>query len=603
MPTLDQTLLCQSVRIAVTGVFLLSSACSSESSAQMAEARAAATAACTTIGGDPAVASSSVGAACVGCTVENAAHAADGDLASHATLHTDAAVAQGVSVRATRPDMTLPAGPFGAVVRELRVNSFAANPYFFLRTYLDGALQEEFVVGFSTGLNTGAPPGERIVQAAATQGFDAIEVSVGGAAMAGDFSLEVIEMCGAVAAEPEAEEPGTERVFAPAGNGPSWTLQGPGRHTTAEMRGWFAALEAAADSGAAVTLPVSYFAGTVVGPLVVPTAQTMNVVLTRSKMLDTATFFQINTVDHMGPFVRVYEGHLVDSPAALVHLTLADDFMRGVVRIQNDLYLVRIGMNGNLPAAIGAGGNPGYAYHEPASGEPVGCPADYIPNNNLDLLGPSGGHRWIPPYLSPEYLLSNGAAPELEARIILDADLDAYRQWGRHLPAMMIAMHVEQSVTYRHQVGVRFRIAGVHLNTIAGYYPTPLDTAATFDYMERWWGGYMADQRDIVHLLTGQPIGTYMASCIGGAGTRYGYFYTATNGESSVPSFRNMNIVSHEIGHLFSAHHHYANHVEAPGSATVMIQGYTPGDMAVFSSLSRTVIRGWAEEYLSAPTE
>jgi hypothetical protein len=365
------------------------------------------------------------------------------------------------------------------------------------------------------------------------------------------------------------------------------------------MGGWFAALEAAADSGESVVLPVSYFAGTVVGPLVVPTDQTMNVTLERSRMLDQSTFFQINTVNHTGPFVRVYEGHVVDRPNSLVQLTLTDDFMRGVVRIDNDIFLVRVGTDGNLPAALSAGGNPGYAYKEPASGDPVGCPADDIPNNNQDVPGINGGHRFIPPYMSPEFVLTAGEAPELEARIILDADLDAYKQWGRHLPAMMIAMHAEQSVTYRHQVGVRFRIAGVHLNTIEGYYPEPFDTPATFDYMERWWGSYLGDQRDIVHLITGKPINTYMASCIGGAGTRYGYFYTSTGQESTVASFRTMNFISHEIGHLFSAHHHYANHVEAPGSATLMIQGYTPGDVPVFSSLSRGVMRGWAEQYLS----
>jgi len=265
---------------------------------------------------------------------------------------------------------------------------------------------------------------------------------------------------------------------------------------------------------------------------------------------------------------------------------------------------VRVGTNGNLPAALVAGGAPDYAYQEPASGDPVGCPADSIPGNNEDPNLPggvaiNGGHRFVPPYMSPEYVLQIGEAPELQARIILDADLDAYQRWGRHLPAMMIATHVEQSSTYRHQVGVRFRIAGVHLNTIPDYYPRPLDTIATFDSMDRWWGHYLTERRDIVHLLTGQPISTYMASCIGGAGSPHGYFYTSTAGESSTASFRSMNFMSHEIGHLFSAHHHYGNHVEAGGgSATIMIQGYTSGDVPVFGSLERTVIRGWAEEYL-----
>jgi hypothetical protein len=121
--------------------------------------------------------------------------------------------------------------------------------------------------------------------------------------------------------------------------------------------------------------------------------------------------------------------------------------------------------------------------------------------------------------------------------------------------------------------------------------------------MKAWWGNYMTDRRDIVHLLTGQPISTYMAGCIGGAGTPAGFFYTSTGIETTTASFRPMNFMSHEIGHLFSAHHHYGNHVEYPGSATIMIQGYTPGDLPVFGSLERGVIRGWAEQYLAPVAE
>ena len=583
------------------GAVLLCSACSrSESDPLQTEPKAlAAEVMCTVLGGDKAVASFEIAENCVNCTVQNAEKAADGRLDSDATLHSSAALSQGVSLRVTRPDRTFAGGrPIGAVVRETRLGSAASNPYLRLRTYLAGALQEELVAGVASGINVFAAGTQaRLLEAQATKDFDALELSVGGSAMAGEFSMEIVEMCSEVAPAPE-DNTAPERFFAPAGEGASWTLQHPGRYATSEMRDWFAVLENAADAGAAVALPVSSFAGTAVGPYFAPSDQIMNVALTRSRMLDEDTFFQINTVDHTGPFVRVYEGHVVDRADSLVHLTLADDFLRGVVRIGNDLYLVRIGMLGNLPVALRDGGDPTYVRRQPQSGDPVGCPADPIPNNNQDVPGVNGGHRLLPPYLSPQFILARGEAPELEARIILDADLDAYRDWGRHLPAMMIAMHVEQSVTYRHQVGVRLRIAGVHLNTIEGYYPEPFDTPATFDYMEAWWGGYMADRRDIVHLLTGKLIDTYMASCIGAAGTPYGYFYTSTDSEYEVASFHGINVMSHEIGHLFGAHHHYANHVEYPGSATLMLQGYTPGDIPVFSSLSRGVIRGWAEQYL-----
>lgn len=579
----------------------LGSACTGgQGSGERLEPRSGETS-CSVMGGPQAMATGSVAATCVGCRVDGAQAAADGELESYGVLYTDAAILNGVSLRVTRQDTIYPAGRrFGAMIRELRSNSFAANPYLFLRTYLDDQLQDEFVVGFSMGINTGAPPDLRIIEGMATKDFDAIEVAVGGSAMAGDFSLEVMEMCQEVTGgdEPPGNDPNVERPFAPAESAIHWTQKKPGPQTTAEMRHWFALLESAADSGEPLSVPVSYFAGSATSFLLAPSQEVLDVVLSRSKMLGEETFFQINTMDYAGPFVRIYEGHAAGNPNSLVHLTLADDFMRGAARINDDLFLIRIGTEGNLPAELAQGGSPAYVARKPASGEPVGCPADDIPNNNQDLPNTNGGHRLIPPYLSPEYALGIGDAPELEARIILDADLAAYREWGRHLPAMMIAMQVEQALTYRHEVGIRFRITGVHLNTIKGYYPEPLDTPATFDYMESWWGHYQVETRDIVHLLTGQPINTYMASCIGAAGSAYGYFYTSTHSETAMPGFRNMNFISHEIGHLFSAHHHYANHAESPGSATLMLQGYTPGDMPVFSSLSRGVIRGWAEEYL-----
>lgn len=589
---------------ATFGLALLGAACSgpADMSRQPPLKADGSVSSCIAMGGPDAKVDYFIPPICVGCRVDDPESAGDGDLQSLATMHSDASAAAGIRLRVSRAASPVAAGNhFGAVIRERRSASAATNPYLRLRTFLAGELQEDFAIGASSGVNLSSNDAHRSISAQAQLDFDAIEILLGGPAAAGDLTVDVMEMCARILDAPAPqEEQQAERAFGSARPGSKWTQRLPGQATSAEMQQWFERFEAATDQGVSVTLPVRHYAGEIVGPVMVGTEDQIEVVLSRSAMLDEDSFFQINAQDYFGPFLRVYEGKIAGREDSLVHLTLADDFMRGIVRRGDEVFLVREGMDGNLPRALQPGGRPGYAAAQPDSGEPVSCPEDHIPNNNQDAPGTNGGHRWIPPYLDPAFALGLGDSPELVARIILDADLDAYHQWGRHLPAMMVAQQVEQAATYRHQVGVQFRIVGVHLNTIAGYYPEPLDTPATFDFMEAWWGGYYRDDRDIVHLLTGQPIGTLMASCIGSAGTPYGFFYTSTSTDGTTANLRSANIIGHEIGHLFGAHHHYGNHVEAPGSATLMIQGYTPGDVPIFASVSRGVIRGWAEQYLES---
>lgn len=390
----------------------------------------------------------------------------------------------------------------------------------------------------------------------------------------------------------------------PAPGATHWTQQPLPENASPEIRDYFVKFERTAETDSILSIPMQRVSndGQPLG------AQFVQAKLRRSAMLSEHSFFQINGIDRYGPFVRLYEGEIADQPGSLIHLTLADDFIRGSARAGTDYYLIRIGMAGNLPVNLQRTSPEPQPSRIPAAGAPQGCPEDGIPGNHQDPSLPgvnlNGFHRLVPPYLNPQFGLGLSDAPELLARVILDADLDAFADWGRHLPAMMIGLLFEQDTTYRVEVGVRHAIAGVHLNLIKDYFPTPLDQPDPFDQLDAWWGHYKTADRDIVHLLSGQEVGVFKANCIGGAGSPFGYFYTTTQTESADRVHRETaNIISHEIGHLYSAHHHYGNLVEAGDGKPTLMFGTGVGvgigsGPPVFSSLSRSVIRGWAEEFL-----
>lgn len=558
---------------------------------------------CLVLGGSTSLVSSRVSDTCVGCRVDNATNAGDVNLETFSTLHNDASALESASsVRVTQSATEFPAGrTVGAIIRRSQLAGIAGNPFIVLNTYLGGSLQETLPIGSSSGFRTYnllEPNDLQVISSETTQAFDAVEIALGGPIMVGRMSIDVHEVCSNILEPPISHIP----EFASANPNIHWTQQAPPDTMTPAMEQWFEQLEQAADTGAEIWLPTTHHEGSTAAVISMSEDDGFSARIRRSDILDENSFFQINAIDYQGPFVRIYEGNISGDESALVYILLADDFLRGVVRNADGVFLIREGTDGNLPLTLAAGEATEYASNEPISGDPQGCPEDDIPNNHEDLPFFNGGHRFVPPFMDPNYALNGAEEPLLQARIILDADLEAFQRWGRHLPALMIAMQIEQGSTFHYELGVRFSIAGVHMNLLPEYFPTPFDTPETFDYIDAWWGNYKVAERDMVHLHTGRPIAIKMASCIGAAGTAGGYLFTSTADETSDSGFSNINIISHEIGHLFSAHHQYGNHAEtaenSAGSATIMIQGYTPGSEPNFSSLSRAIMRGWAKEYL-----
>jgi hypothetical protein len=351
-------------------------------------------------------------------------------------------------------------------------------------------------------------------------------------------------------------------------------------------------IEAAIAANATVVLPTIKLNSTL-GADTFGDPQDLELRLTHSKVLAPDAFFEINGLPAEKPFMRAYEGHVEGLPANITHVLVSEDFIRGAVRMGDDMNLIRIAMKGNRPLDMPrrpADPSPAPAKKPPQSPEPSGCPTDMFLN--------VAEVRAVPPYISPMTGVGPADKPLLKSRVILDADYKAIWLWGeRHMPAMMVGMLMEMDLTYRYEVGVRHTIVGVHLNKIQNFYQdtTP---SAPFPEMMRWWDGHHAGERDVVHLYSGYDTGYAQANCIGSIGTTAGYSFSPIPWEDQNGWFH-QNVLAHELGHLYSAHHHYGNHAESH-LATIMIQGYTPGVQPQFGSLERTVIRGWAEEYLPA---
>ncbi|HVL48524.1 MAG TPA: zinc-dependent metalloprotease family protein [Candidatus Thermoplasmatota archaeon] len=359
----------------------------------------------------------------------------------------------------------------------------------------------------------------------------------------------------------------------------------------------------AAATGATVKIPATAVVETF--PLSTGTGRALDlpVKLRPSPLLSNATWAEVDGVRVAMPAIEVYEGEVENRPGWKVRLTTTDQWTRGVVLAPrfNVLgmtpaggvipYLVRIGLEGNVP----------YGTELPSDKPGAGPTVRTGPDGAWMFDAPNWPQQdcleLVPPHVAP--VLERPATQKaITAKIVLDGDARFGEALGNHSFPMMIAMLNEVDPIYEQEVGIRFSLVGAHLNTDPDYYPDPKKEAPLTKAAE-YWNGRKDVDRDVVHVFTGYPSNYAMANCIGGAGIPdIGYTFTPLGWEIDSVYFH-TSAFAHELGHIFSAHHHYGNHVETDGGlATIMIQGYTPGFRPVFSTLSKTVIRGWAEQYI-----
>ncbi len=321
-------------------------------------------------------------------------------------------------------------------------------------------------------------------------------------------------------------------------------------------------------------------------------SETFEVEVAAVDLLNASAFAEIDGEAVAMPFVETYAGTVVGTGEP-VAITLTESWVSGTVRVDDQNYRVRIGMDGNFPAGTVAaernqearmqGRQPlmnlgGWTFDKDGQ-EPHDCLS----------LTPTDHSPVVPDVLE---------ATDIKAQIILDGDAAYLEKLGDHAFPMMIAMLHEVDAIYQHEVQLGFEVVGLHMHTDADALSDPADRAPLGDLADYWNARNIT--RDMVHLYTGLDSSYAQANCIGGAGIKeLAYTFTTIQwAEESYGQLRHTQTYAHELGHILNAHHHYGNPAEGGVSTTIMHQGGQKVNPA-FSTLSRDIIRGWAEEYIA----
>lgn len=310
--------------------------------------------------------------------------------------------------------------------------------------------------------------------------------------------------------------------------------------------------------------------------------------LAPSTLVTNETWAEIDGARVPLPFIETYEGHLAGDPSSPARLTLAEGFAAGSVRIDHVAYRIRVNTEGNFP--LGADWS---AVEEDPAVRAMLLRPDWT--FDKDGVEPRDCLSLVPTPLVPVVHREGSTAEDIAVDIVLDTDAEMAMIFGVNTWPLVVAQLNEVDAIYDHQVSVRFRVVGLHAHTDPNATSDPEDQAPLADLAE-YWNARPDVDRDIVHLVTGHSSSYAQANCIGGAGMPdIAYTFTTIHwAKEDYGKNRHVQTFAHELGHIFNAHHHYGNAVEAAVGTTIMHQG---GEKVnpTFSTLSKSVIRGWTE--------
>lgn len=280
------------------------------------------------------------------------------------------------------------------------------------------------------------------------------------------------------------------------------------------------------------------------------------------------------------PWTGTFEGQVEGAPDSEVRLLFAEDWLGGVVYQGTATYLV--GHDGNAWATLDHATGAASPFATANGGVPTFSP-DRVDQTDVACLHPA------PTPASP--VLPVDDPDPITVDVIVDTDpsvAETYDEDPKRLGLLWISM---VDAIYEDELGLRLNVVGLHTATEGHGYgdEDPLEELA-----DRW--NQRDEPRDLVHLFTARNLGYAQANCIGGAGhPEIAYTFT----EMTWAPRNHLMAVAHELGHIFSAHHHYANCAESRVLCTTMINSASLSVKNVFSSVNKAAIRGWAEEHVA----
>lgn len=208
-------------------------------------------------------------------------------------------------------------------------------------------------------------------------------------------------------------------------------------------------------------------------------------------------------------------------------------------------------------------------------------------------LGPSGHLA-----TSPTTALVTGWTSTPET-IVLDADKTFYDADPGNWATRQLAVANVMDAVYNREFNLDVQVVAQHAHTTLA----PIDggdSGALLDDLKAYWQSDPTN-REVVFLFVNKDLESIgggaqvigRAWCIGGAGNALTHYAMMT--VKGLGSFDQQVAMEHEVGHLYAAHHHYANCAEAIVGCTVMINAVDLVFRQEFSSVSRLHIRGWAD--------
>lgn len=219
--------------------------------------------------------------------------------------------------------------------------------------------------------------------------------------------------------------------------------------------------------------------------------------------------------------------------------------------------------------------------------------------------------NWTPVFASPTHLVEGSALRSFEVAFAYD---EAYRQrYGAGWNATLLATISTIDALLTRDASIR--LVAARIDEV----PASLAADTTDDTLDRLQDHYVAEHggqlAETVFLFSGREFTNAggQVNCVGSAGrTRVSYgVASVSGGDYAFPGGLvllpdpGIKIGAHELGHTLSAHHHYANCVEAApyyepmhttDACTVLINDW--GFIGLrYSSLERLSMAGWADAY------
>lgn len=303
-------------------------------------------------------------------------------------------------------------------------------------------------------------------------------------------------------------------------------------------------------------------------------------------------------VDHSG--IHPLKGHVDGAPDSHLRITVFEETVMGYVEArEHGRFVVGPLMEGGNGVIRAGQSLPDLRYHDESVHDHTD---DALDKSDFSCLHP------LPlPLAAPTGLVTGWSARTFDNAVAVDQEfVDHY---GGDWAAVATGFMNAGDGFYETQIDMGLSMVDLHAHTLSGG-----DTGALLGSVRNHYqASHSGLARENVQYFTGKTLSGAVgqANCIGGAGTT-SIAYTVSLAANFDPidlfGFQvyadgYVKILVHELGHILSAHHHYANCAEAapyfqpsqPSEVCTLMINYVDFPVFTLSTANKLSTRGWAD--------